>query len=254
MGSSTVRKIVHLILNMFRFRPLVRIQPPTQTLVASRRSFNTSLTLLKKKGAGKGAKTAETSSKIAVEEQELDRLHDIDIEFNKVLTNFSDKAKHLKSGDADLSKWQNLKVDVHGAVAQLKNIANVQIKAGNRLIQIVSFDPKDVKHIQSAVISEFHITPQVDPKNKQALIVSLPSKDKSEVLKQIKALHDDFRNSHKIPTSLAIVRSNFMNKIKKAKKDLTEDEFKKFNTKIEKAYQDYSAKLQKAQTSAESGL
>lgn len=231
----------------------MRLQP-TPTIIASRRSFCISPVLLKKKGADKGPKAVETSSKIAVEEQEHDRLHDIDVEFNKVLSSFSEKVKHLKSGDADLSKWQNLKVGTQGEVDLLRNIANVQIKAGNRLIQIVSFDPKDVKHIQSAVISEFHITPQVDPKNRQALIVPLPSKDKSEVLKQIKALHDDLRNSHKLSSSLAVVRSNFMNKIKKAKKDLTQDEFKKFNAKIEKTYQDYSAKLQKAQASAESSI
>ena len=129
----------------------------------------------------------------------------------------------------------------------LKNLANIQMKNNNRLVVLTVFDPKHLKYIQSSVLQELSITPQLDARNPQQLNVTLPNKTsdaKQELAKQIKHEYEHFRNSQS-KHSLTYLREDLIRHIKKAgqNKQVSENESQKHTQAIEKLFKKHAEDL-----------
>ncbi|ANB11538.1 Rrf1p [Sugiyamaella lignohabitans] len=215
------------------------------------RSFSSSQTVLKKaqKKAHKSAEPVDEAAGESVAPLDLDSL---DAKYKKTLQVFNEKLKEIRTSKIDVSKFTSIPVTLqHGESHLLNEIATLQLR-GNRL-SIVVFDPKHVKYVSTSILSHLNITPQVDPKNNQTLLVSSDtdsgddSSHESQILKEIKQLHDHFRNSPS-KHSLSQIRAGGLSHLKRAlkSKDIDKDSFRKQSERVEKAFKDYSDKLASA--------
>jgi ribosome recycling factor len=174
-------------------------------------------------------------------------------DFDHSIKTFTDKAKDIRAGNANVSKFEAIQVTKHGNPHTIKQLANVQLR-GSRMT-IVAFDPHDVKYIQTAVIQSLNVPPQVDPKNNQTLIVDLSvnaNEHKQSALKALKDLHSHFRSSPS-KHSLNSIRGAAASILKKKKiaKEISENDFEDETKQVEKLYKDYVNKLAEAFKAAE---
>lgn len=173
----------------------------------------------------------------------------IEARFQDCVEQFGIKSAETKHGKASAAKIGQSRVTLSSdeGVQGLKNIANIQIKNNSRTIVLTVFDPKHVKYINSAMLAELGVTPQVDPKNEQVITITLPTRTadvKKELAKQIKQEYEHFRNSHS-KHSLTSIREDMMKHLKKCHSggSISHDEFKDFNKDVERLFKKYSDEL-----------
>lgn len=162
---------------------------------------------------------------------------------------FGIKSAEIKQGRASTAKIGQTRINLSSdeGVQELKNISNIQIKNNNRTIVLTVFDPKHVKYINSAMLAELSVTPQVDPRNEQVVNITLPTRTadaKKELAKQVKHEYEHFRNSPS-KHSLTAIREEMMKHLKKchAGGSISHDEFKDFTKDVERLFKKYSDEL-----------
>lgn len=186
---------------------------------------------------------AVAEDSIAQPADELVNISEVESKFKRTLEAFSAKIKDLKTGSASLDKLGALNITLqHDEIQPLKSIAALQSR-GNR-VTVVVFEPRNVKYIQSAILSDLNISPQADPKNNQTLHVTFPAEEKGKLDKELKIWHDHFRNSPS-KHSLTAIRGDAVNVLKKAKKGHSSDEnsITRVQTHVESLFSKYSDEL-----------
>lgn len=186
---------------------------------------------------------AVDTDEIAHPAEELVDLKELETRLKRTLEAFTAKIRELKTGGANLEKLGALNITLqHDEIQPLKSLATLQSR-GSRAT-IVVFEPRNVKYIQSAILSEINIAPQADPKNNQTLHVTFAAEDKSKLEKELKAWHDHFRNSPS-KHSLTAIRGDAVNILKKAKKNHNSDEnsISRVQTHVESLFSKYSDEL-----------
>lgn len=166
-----------------------------------------------------------------------------------VLKTFEEKIKEARSNTLSTEKFQNLTVELgQGSTAPLRNIATVAAR-GNK-INIVAFDPREVKRIQTAVISKLGMPTELSNSDKQTLSVNVPqqtAEKKAATAKLIKEAYENLRNNHENRLSIAGVRAKYLNPLKKAAQKnsgVSKDDVKRQTNEIEQLVKTYSGKLQ----------
>lgn len=205
----------------------------------------------KKKDKG-GSKKGSSEPKKIIHDAVVD-IDGLKSEFEASLKAFTDKAKEIRAGNANIAKFEAIPVTKQGTRYSIKQLANVQLR-GSRMT-IVAFDPHDVKYIQTAVIQNLNVPPQADPKNNQTLFVDLSvnaAEHKQQALKALKELHSHYRSSPS-KHSLNSIRGAAASILKKKKvaKEITENDFDDETRQVEKLYKDYVNKLADALKAAE---
>ncbi|CAN6619800.1 ribosome-recycling factor, mitochondrial [Trichomonascus vanleenenianus] len=249
---------------MLRFT--VRRQAVGPAMVTSR-LFSASAVALGKKTAKKGNKKGSAAEENGAVDPNLKdskqfttEVKQLDDRFKDTLKQFLIRANEAKQGKANLAKIGALRVQLSSdeSAQELKSLANIQIKNNNKTIVLTVFDPKHVKYIQTAVLADLGVTPQLDMRNEQVITVTMPTRTadaKKELSRQIKHEYEHFRNS---PSrhSLTFIREDLMKHLKKSHfgKAITDDEFKTFNQKVEKVFKKYSDELLDAFKKSEQSL
>lgn len=208
------------------------------------RAFSSSSVALKKKG-GKALSATSAASPSEVKFSAADLKKALD----GTLRAFEDKVKEARSSAISTEKFAKLNVDLgHGSLAPLKSIATVAAR-GNK-INIVAFDPNEVKRIQTAVISELGLPAELSSTDKQTLSVNVPQQTadkKAAMAKLVKDAYENLRNNHENRISVASLRAKYLNPLKKAaQKDsgVSKDEVKRQTNEIEQIVKTYGGKLQ----------
>jgi ribosome recycling factor len=210
----------------------------------ARAGFTTTPTAFKKKGH-RGPHGGENDPQPVSEISPLD-FSALEAKYKKTLATFSEKLKELRAGKANIEKFLDLEVTLqHGEAHVLKDIATTQLR-GNR-VSIVVYDPKHVKYVQSAILADMNLTPQLDSKNNQTIHVRIGEDDqdsKSEAAKSIKQLYEHFRNSAS-KHSLTQIRADGLAHLKRSHKakDLDDDTFRRLAQNVEKSFKEYNDKL-----------
>lgn len=207
--------------------------------------FSTSYVALKKKekgsGGGKGAKVAEEPE---IDISKLLDIKEVQSSLDKTIRAFTDKVKLAKQGSSELQRFTQLPVNLGKNHEQkLSEIATVATRGSK--IMIVAFDPKHVKYIQSAVVGQLNMPAEPTSTDQQTLAVTIPpnsASKKESVLKQIKEDFEHFKQSQS-HHSISAIRQKALAPIKKARNQLTADEFKKLNSQVEDAVKLYTQKL-----------
>lgn len=171
----------------------------------------------------------------------------LESDFQKSLSLFEAKAKEVKLGNANLEAYNNVQVKIKDDVVPLNSLANVQNR-GNRKVIVTVFDPKDVKHIQTAILETFSLPAQTDPSNNQTLFVNLiggqGAEAKQGMVKNLKKEYEHIRNSPS-KASFTAIRAKYLTPLKKElkSKELDSDSFRKYSKLIEGKFKEYSDKL-----------
>lgn len=205
-------------------------------------SFSTSATALKKKGGS----PPNTSTNESADSSSFDSSK-MKASLESMLETFSIKVKEAKNTTVNAEKFTNLNIDLgQGSSSTLKSLATVAAR-GNK-INIVAFDPKQLKRIETAIISQLNM-PAVK-QDKQTLSVVIPqqtdSKKSASALK-IKEAFESLRNNSGNRESIASIRAKYLAPLKKAASKgtgVSKDDVKKQTQEIEQLVKVYSNKLQ----------
>ncbi len=157
----------------------------------------------------------------------------------KALANLGIELKKIRTGRAQVSMLDSVRVNFYGALSPLSQVANVTCPDAKSFL-IAPWDSSIVKEIEQAIVkSEIGMTPMSDGKVVRLKLPDLTEERRKELVKQTKKIVEDSR------VAVRMVRRDSNEVVKKAQKDkaISEDESKKLNEEIQKMTDDYVKKI-----------
>ena len=157
----------------------------------------------------------------------------------KCLTSLNESLNTLRTGRANASLLNNLKVDYYGEPTSVTQIAAIKVPEPKQLL-IVPYDQGDVKSIVAAInASDIGINPIVDGKQIRLNMPALTEDRRKELTKKAKVYCEEAK------VAVRNVRRDFIDKIKKDD-SYTEDTSKKAEEDIQKVTDEYCKKVDAA--------
>ena len=147
----------------------------------------------------------------------------------KSLEIFSKELSSLRTGRANSSMLDLVKVDVYGQKMPINQLATITTPEA-RLINIQVWDLNNVNLIDSAIKkSELGLNPQIDGQLIRLPIPDLSEERRNEIKKMVKSMGE------KCKVSIRNIRREANDELKKLLKlkDISEDDEKKFEKKIQ---------------------
>ena len=151
---------------------------------------------------------------------------------SKTIEVFSKELSSLRTGRANASMLDLIKVDVYGQKMPINQLATITTPEA-RTINIQVWDTNNIELIDSAIKkSELGLNPQIDGQLMRLPIPDLSEERRAEMKKIVKSMGE------KCKISVRNIRRDANDEIKKLlkSKDISEDDEKKF----EKIIQDYT--------------
>lgn len=150
-------------------------------------------------------------------------------EMEKSIENLKHEFSTIRTGRASLSLIQDIKVEYYGTQVPLNQVGNVSIPDA-RLIEIKPWEQKMVKEIERAILkSDLGITPNNDGKVVRLPIPALTEERRKELAKITKKMAED----HKVTIRNIRRESNENLKQMEKKKQISEDELRKSEDKVQ---------------------
>ena len=168
-------------------------------------------------------------------------INDLTIKMNKTIASFQKDLSTLRTGRANPSMLDLIRIDVYGQKMPINQLATVTIPEP-RTISIQVWDKNNVKAVDSEIQkSNLGITPQVDGQTLRIHIPQLTEERRKELTKILKNLGE------KAKISVRNIRREANDNIKKLLKDkkISEDEGKDYENQIQKTTDDNISKIEK---------
>ena len=146
---------------------------------------------------------------------------------------------HIRTGRASTGLLDSIEVDVYGQRMKLNQLGTVSAPEA-RLLTITPWDKGQVAAIEKAIkISSLDLNPSNDGKIIRIPIPSLTEQRRKDLVKHVHKLAEEAR------VSVRNVRRHVLEEIKKEQKDgdIPEDDAHKLSADIQKATDDYIAKI-----------
>ena len=160
---------------------------------------------------------------------------------DKTIQSFKKEISTLRTGRANPSMLDMIKVDVYGQMMPIEQLATISVPEA-RLISIQVWDKANTTIIDSAIQkSELGINPQIDGQTIRLRIPDLTEERRKELIKILKNMGE------KGKVSVRNVRREANEDLKKRLKDktLSEDENKNFEKEIQKLTDSSIEKIEK---------
>jgi len=170
-----------------------------------------------------------------------------DLKMKKAFEIFTQELGSLRTGRANASMLDIIKVDVYGQKMSINQLATVSTPEP-RLINVQVWDQSNVSLIDSAIQkSNIGINPQIDGQLMRIPIPALNEERRNELKKIMGVL------AEKAKVSIRNIRREANDKLKKDLKDkkISEDESKNIEKKIQKLTDDRVSELEKKLESKE---
>ena len=148
----------------------------------------------------------------------------------------------IRAGRANPHILDKIKVDYYGTPTSLQQVANISVPEA-RMIQIQPWEASLIKDIEKAIlVSELGITPNNDGKVIRLVFPELTEDRRKELAKDIKKKGDNAK------VAIRNIRRDANDAFKKMNKnnELTEDDQKDLETKVQKMTDKYIADIDKA--------
>ncbi len=171
-----------------------------------------------------------------------DRLVMFEDKMGKSLANLEEEFAGIRAGRANPHVLDKLRVDYYGAPSPIQSVANVSVPEP-RMIQIQPWEASMVKEIEKAILSsDLGINPTNDGKLIRLIFPELTEERRKELAKDIK------KKGEGAKVAVRNIRRDAMDHFKKVGKteDISEDEIKDLEDKIQKLTDSYVAKIDKA--------
>ena len=160
----------------------------------------------------------------------------------KSLDSMANDFMTIRAGRANPHVLDKVKVDYYGVATPVAQVGNVSVPEA-RTIMIQPWEPNLLKEIEKAIlVSDIGITPTNDGTSIRLVFPELTEERRKELVKDIK------KKGEAAKVAVRNVRRDANDTLKKMEKstDITEDEHKEGEEKIQKMTDKYVAKIDKS--------
>ena len=157
----------------------------------------------------------------------------------KVVNSLTEDLKKVRTGKAQVSMLDNVRVNYYGQQAPLNQVASVSTPDAKTFL-IAPWESSILKEIeQSLVKSDIGMAPINDGKVIRLKVPDLTEERRKDLAKQVKKITEDAR------VAARLVRRDANEEVKKAFKDkvISEDESKKGEADVQKITDDFIKKI-----------
>jgi ribosome recycling factor len=158
---------------------------------------------------------------------------------DKTIEVFTKELTSLRTGRANASMLDLIKVDVYGQAMPINQVASITTPEA-RMINIQVWDANNISLIDSAIKkSELGLNPQIDGQLIRLPVPDLSEERRSEIKKVIKSMGE------KCKVSIRNVRREANDELKNLlkSKDISEDDEKKFEKIVQTSTDDHIKKI-----------
>ena len=160
---------------------------------------------------------------------------------DKTIQSFKKEISTLRTGRANSSMLDMIRVDVYGQMMPINQLATISVPEA-RLISVQVWDKSNVTLIDSAIQkSDLGINPQIDGQTIRIRIPDLTEERRKELIKVLKGM------TEKNKVSIRNIRREANEELKKKLKEkkITEDENKNFEKSTQKLTDDHISTIDK---------
>ena len=151
------------------------------------------------------------------------------LKMDKSIQSFKKDISTLRTGRANTSMLDTIKVDVYGQLMPIEQLATINVPEA-RLISVQVWDKSNVTLIESAIQkSELGINPQIDGQTIRLRIPDLTEDRRKDLIKVLKGMGEKGKIS--IRNIRREANDNLKNLLKN--KEISEDEEKKFQKLVQ---------------------
>ena len=166
---------------------------------------------------------------------------DYSAKMDKTIQSFKKDLASIRTGRANASMLDMIKVDVYGQMLPINQLATVSVPEA-RLITVQVWDQSNIKAVDAAIQkSDLGINPQIDGSVLRLRIPNLTEERRKELIKVLKTIGE------KNKVAIRNIRRVGNDELKKLTKDkkISEDENKIFEKNIQKVTDDHVANIDK---------
>ena len=166
---------------------------------------------------------------------------DYSVKMDKTIQSFKKDLASIRTGRANASMLDMIKVDVYGQMMPINQLATVTVPEA-RLIAVQVWDQSNVKVVDAAIQkSDLGINPQIDGSVLRLRIPDLTEERRKDLIKVLKTIGE------KNKVSIRNIRREDNDDLKKLikEKKISEDENKVFEKNIQKVTDDHIANIEK---------
>ena len=153
---------------------------------------------------------------------------------SKSIDVLKEKLNSVRAGRANPALLDQVQAECYGSTMPIKNIANISAP-DPRTIAVIPFDPSTVKDIEKAIMAaNLGFNPSNDGKTIRLVIPPLTEERRKELVKDVK------KKGEAAKVAVRNIRRDANDAFKKlAKQDVSEDEIKELEDKIQKSTDKY---------------
>lgn len=169
-------------------------------------------------------------------------LNQYEEKMKKSLANLEDEYVAIRAGRANPRILDRIQVDYYGTPSPLQSVANISVPEA-RMIQIQPWDASLIKDIEKAILSsDLGLTPANDGKVIRLVFPELTEERRKELVKDVK------KKGEEAKVAIRNIRRDANDMVKKESKanEISEDEQKQMEDKIQKLTDQYVAKIDSA--------
>lgn len=171
-----------------------------------------------------------------------ERIEKYESKMTKTLESLEKELSTVRAGRANPHILDKITVDYYGAPTPLQQVANVTVPEA-RMIQIQPWEASLIKEIQKAILSsDLGLNPNTDGKIIRLVLPELTEERRKELVKDVK------KKGENAKVAVRNVRRDANDTIKKENKanEISEDEQKQLEDKIQKLTDKFVAKIDDA--------
>lgn len=160
----------------------------------------------------------------------------------KTLSNLQEEYVSIRAGRANPHVLDKIQVDYYGTPSPLQSVANISVPEA-RMIQIQPWESSLIKDIEKAILSsDIGLTPANDGKMIRLVFPELTEERRKELVKDVK------KKGENAKVAVRNIRRDANDAIKKQKaaSEISEDEQKQLEDKIQKLTDKFVAQIDKA--------
>ena len=168
----------------------------------------------------------------------------------KTISSLKDSFNAIRTGRASQALFDKVRVDYYGTKSPLNQVATISIPEA-RTVMIQPFDKSLITEIEKAILtSELGLNPSNDGKVIRIQIPALTQERRKDLVKQAKQIAENSR------TSIRNIRRDGNDDLKKKQKagEITEDELKTEEDKLQKLTDKYIAEINKIYDTKETNI
>lgn len=171
-----------------------------------------------------------------------ERLVQFETKMNKTFANLESEFQSIRAGRANPHVLDKIKVDYYGSPTPLQQVGNVSVPEP-RMLQIAPWDKSLIKAIEKAIMtSDIGINPSNDGSVIRLIFPELTEERRKELAKDVK------KKGEAAKVAIRNIRRDANDTFKKMNKanELTEDEQKDLETKLQKMTDKFVADIDNA--------